>query len=75
MSLPLFDRVPVQKRLSGQCAAILARLRQGPATNRELSAISLKYTSRTSDLRAAGYAIRCTRQYDSGLTVYELVTS
>ncbi len=41
-------------RLTGQNAAILVRLRQGHATNAELAAISLKYTSRVSDLRVAG---------------------
>lgn len=44
-------------RLRGQCLAVLERLRQGPATNRELAAISLKYTGRISDLRKAGHAI------------------
>lgn len=51
------DRV----RLSGQNAAILARLQRGPASNEELAGISLKYTSRISDLRAAGYNVTCTR--------------
>jgi hypothetical protein len=46
-------------RLSGQNARILARLRKGPATNAELAEISLKYTSRISDLRAAGYGVLC----------------
>jgi hypothetical protein len=46
-------------RLAGQNLAVLARLQRGPATNQELAAISLKYTSRISDLRAAGYVIRC----------------
>jgi hypothetical protein len=61
------------RRLSGQCAAILARLHQGPATNRELAGLSLKYTSRLSDLRAAGYDVRVVeRDYASGRTVYRL---
>jgi hypothetical protein len=42
-------------RLTGQNLAILERLRRGPATNDELIRISRKYTSRTSDLRKAGY--------------------
>ena len=33
-------------RLTGQNAAVLERLRRGPATNRELAGISLKYTSK-----------------------------
>lgn len=58
-------------RLTGQNAAILRRLRQGPATNDELIRISRKYTSRISDLRAAGFVIVCERQ-GGGLTTYTL---
>lgn len=62
-----------QTRLSRQCADILARLQQGPATNDELSRISRKYTSRISDLRQRGYVVICTRQdHKSGLTEYRL---
>ena len=66
-------RAPVadRPRLSRQCALILERLRQGPATNAELAGTSLKYTSRVSDLRRAGYAIDCERLKD-GLTRYTL---
>lgn len=64
-----------QRRLSGQSLRILERLRQGPATNRELAAIGLKYTSRISDLRKAGYDVRVVhRLRDTGLTIYRLVT-
>lgn len=49
------DDVP---RLISQNSHILARLRDGPATAAELAAISLKYTSRISDLRKAGHDIR-----------------
>lgn len=64
-------------RLTGQNAVILARLQQGPATNVELSDLSLKYTSRISDLRAAGYRITCRRirrggPIFDGLTEYTL---
>ena len=45
------------KRLTGQNAAVLVRLRAGPATNAELAAIALKYTSRISDLRRAGFTV------------------
>ena len=45
------------KRLTGQNAAVLSRLRAGPATNAELAAIALKYTSRVSDLRKAGFTV------------------
>jgi hypothetical protein len=58
-------------RLSGQNAVILARLRSGPATNNEMAELSLKYTSRISDLRAAGYTVTCERLH-RGLTVYRL---
>lgn len=58
-------------RLVGQNAAILARLRQGPATNAELAKISLKYTSRISDLRAAGYDVQC-RTGQGGVNTYVL---
>lgn len=61
------------KRLSKQCQAILARLRQGRSTNRELSELSLKYTSRISDLRKAGYQIEVVeRDYETGRVLYEL---
>lgn len=58
-------------RLSGQCAAILAMLEAGPRTNAELAAVSLKYTSRVSDIRAAGYDVTCQR-LDGGTTLYRL---
>lgn len=61
-------------RLSKQCGLILERLRAGNATNRELAEISLKYTGRISDLRAAGYEIKVVeRNYETGLNVYALV--
>ena len=60
-------------RLSKQCREILERLKQGPATNRDLAGLSLKYTSRVSDLRAAGFKIEVVeRNHQSGLNVYEL---
>jgi len=49
-------------RLTGQNRAILERLRKGPATNGELAAIALKYTSRISDLRQHGCVILCEKQ-------------
>jgi hypothetical protein len=60
-------------RVAGQNAALLARLQRGPATNDELIRISRKYTSRISDLRAAGYTIVCER-LNGGLTEYTLTT-
>ena len=60
-------------RLQSQCEKILERLRQGPATNDELCAISRKYTGRISDLRAAGHKITLfSRDRSTGLTVYQL---
>lgn len=61
------------RRLSRQSAAILAMLERGPVTNKEMSALALKYTSRISDLRAVGYVIEVTsRDRDSGEVTYEL---
>lgn len=60
-------------RLTGQNAAILERLKRGPATNQELVDYSLKYTSRISDLRAKGYRISCERG-EGGLNTYTLET-
>jgi hypothetical protein len=61
------------RRLATQNELILARLQQGPATNYELAQISLKYTSRLSDLRKAGYVVTCERHAGGGAT-YELET-
>ena len=63
-------------RLAGQNERILARLRKGPATNVELAAVSLKYTSRISDIRAhlahaTGERIVC-RKGAGGLTTYTI---
>jgi hypothetical protein len=61
-------------RLSNQCRQILERLRIGPASNIELAQIALKYTSRISDLRAAGYEVRCKRgALGTGQMWYDLV--
>lgn len=78
----LFDAPPVapacipepeRKRLSAQSQAILDRLRRGPATNYELAQIALKYTSRLSDCRKAGYDVRMvSRNYETGVTLYRL---
>lgn len=78
--LPLFASPKVEPvsaptedtpRLTGQNAAILRRLRQGTASNFELAAISLKYTSRINDLRNAGYRIEAERG-SGGVWIYEL---
>lgn len=59
------------RRLASQNARFLERLRKGPATNVELAKIALKYTSRISSLRTAGYVIECKR-FPKGLSVYTL---
>jgi hypothetical protein len=60
-------------RLSGQNKAILALLRSRAQTNVELAVVSLKYTSRVSDLRAAGYKISCERLCGvAGVWLYRL---
>ena len=47
-----------ETRVGRQQQAILERLRCGPATNLELSAIGLRYSSRISELRHQGFDIR-----------------
>jgi hypothetical protein len=82
--LSLFDQRPAsppptdphvvaddEQRLTGQNRTILYMLRQRPHTNDELSEIALKYSSRISDLRAAGYTITATRQ-KGGVFIYTL---
>jgi hypothetical protein len=65
-------------RVRGQNAIVLRLLRAGPRTNVELAAVSLKYTSRISELRAylrpLGSDIRCDRLH-GGVTRYTLVTA
>ena len=61
------------KRLTGQNLAILERLRRGPCDNVELSRMALKYTSRISDLRAAGYKVEIIQSNSAnGVNVYKL---
>ena len=67
---PLIDERD-KPRLSGQCMAILERLQRGPATNAELAALALKYTSRISDLRKNGYRITAHRG-EGGTVTYQL---
>ena len=60
-------------RLNRQCLAIIKRLLESNATNRELSTTSLKYTSRLSEIRHAGIGIEIiTRDYDTGLVTYRI---
>lgn len=57
-----------------QTRRIIERLQQGPATNAQLAAYSLKYTSRISDARALGYVIECSVLGKKGLMLYRLLT-
>ena len=60
-------------RLAKQCRTILQRLKNGSATNDELSQLARKYTGRLSELREAGCTITCfDRDYKTGLTNYRL---
>lgn len=61
------------KRMGGQRLLIVERLRRGPATNRELSQIGLKYTGRIHELREAGYCIDIVKKDNkTGLVWYAL---
>lgn len=59
-------------RRANQCQKILARLKAGPATNRELVEIAINYRARISDLRAMGYEIVCVHEQNTGLSIYLL---
>lgn len=62
-----------RKRLSAQCRTILQRLRTGPATNRELSCMALRYTNRIQEIREAGYVVVLVdHNHKTGLTHYRL---
>ena len=70
IAAPIEDR----PRLRGQNARILELLEQGPRTNKQLAEISLKYTSRISDIRRAiaPRQIVCTKTEIQGVTRYEI---
>jgi hypothetical protein len=63
-------------RLSNQCSRILTLFTSSPdgrVSNYELASVALKYTSRLSDLRKAGYDIVCTDlDHKTGLAHYEI---
>lgn len=61
-------------RLAGQCAAILERLKAGPATGPELATFGLNHTARISNLRKAGWIIEAKRSFDGrrGTFIYTL---
>lgn len=63
-----------QPRLSRQANAILARLRVGRATRRELTELALNVTARISEIRQAGYDVRVVEwDHTSGKTIYQLM--
>lgn len=80
----LLDGVPVcipvthavdpvaRPRLIRQARAILARLEQGPATNRELNDLAFSYRLRLSEIRQAGYDVQCEEHAATGVSVYRL---
>ena len=70
MQLEAFANADDGPRLDSQCGKILALLERGPATNRQLAEISLKYTSRISELRKARYDIALVGREANGLTWY-----
>lgn len=52
---------------------ILARLKEGPARNRDLNEIAFRYSARIAELRAEGHDIHCRRvKGKPSLTIYEL---
>ena len=75
---PTVDDIAEEKRrLGGQCKDMVELFRANapsPTSNIELSEISLKYTSRISDLRTKhGFVIEIVeRDYASGVTWYQL---
>ena len=58
-------------RLGKQQAAVLERLRKGPATNMELLPISARFSARIHELRKAGFVINRANLGD-GLFEYSL---
>jgi hypothetical protein len=62
-------------RINGQAERILSRLREGPATNVELSAIALRYSARLGELKAAGFDWEITdRNRETGVNTYRLIS-
>lgn len=59
------------QRLASAKDRVLARLRQGSATNVELNAICYRYGARIMELRREGYAITKTHQ-SKGVWIYAL---
>ena len=72
--VPLNSTVPPEEapRLSRQHETILARLREGPATNAELGRIAQRFSARLNEIAAAGipWTKRCIKP---GLYEYRLI--
>lgn len=64
--------VAIEPKRATDAAEILARLRQGPASNGDLVEICLRYGSRLYDLRQLGHKI-ATKRLGGGVFTYELV--
>ena len=61
-----------QARLAGSKARILARLRQGPATNVELAGICLRFTGRMFELRSVDHWLIDKEHVGGGVWRYTL---
>jgi hypothetical protein len=62
-------------RFTGQCLAILTRLRRGSATNGELNAISPRFGARLKELRDGGINIVITdRDRATGRVTYAIAS-
>lgn len=70
---PASPVVAEAKRLTRQQTLVLARLREGPATNMELIPISTRFSARIFELRKQGYKIdtECIDRA-KGLSLYTL---
>lgn len=66
---------PETLRRNRQCIAILKLLLAGHPSNAELAGKALKYTSRISDLRKAGFEVTvASRDYATGVVSYALAS-
>lgn len=62
---------PPPEQAKNDREAILTELRKGPTTADKLQEICMGYRQRISDLRKAGYVIKC-RKLTGRLSLYEL---
>lgn len=70
-----FDAVNAPKtdrpRLNKQSLAIFKLLQSGPVENKNLQQIAFNYTARISDIRKAGWDVKCKR-LSGGRSLYTL---